>query len=212
MGSRADVLRIARGEIGVTESPRGSNRQKYGAAYSMNGVAWCAEFVWWVFRGADVPLLLKTAYTPALAGAYQRAKRWLPNTSTKVQPGDIVLFYWPNMGRIAHVGIVEKVLPSGDIQTIEGNTDAGGSRTGGQVMRRVRSRATIHRNGGFALPVFEEGAEMDAKERADLKKAVDYAKEARTVGHQAKNAAQDALAVAKESLALTKKIAAKVGA
>jgi CHAP domain-containing protein len=209
VASRADVLRIAAGELGTSERPPGSNRQEYGAAYSMNGVAWCAEFVWWVFRAAGVALPLKTAYTPALAAGFQRLKRWLANTSPKVQPGDVVLFYWPNMGRIAHVGIVEKILASGDVQTIEGNTDAGGSRTGGQVMRRVRSRATVHRYGGFGVPDYEEG-DMDTADKAALKKAVDNSAEAKKVGHQAKNAAKDAAAIAKETRELVKGLGAKI--
>ena len=41
------VMRVALQQYRYTESPPGSNRTKYGKAYGADGVAWCAEFVWW---------------------------------------------------------------------------------------------------------------------------------------------------------------------
>ena len=38
MTTPADIIRTEAAEVGVTEYPRGSNRQKYGAAYGANGV------------------------------------------------------------------------------------------------------------------------------------------------------------------------------
>jgi hypothetical protein len=166
-GTAERVLEVARGELGEVEHPLGSNKTKYGEAYGMNGVAWCAEFVWWVFQQAGVPLPIKTAYTPTLASAFQSEKRWLSNVSKDVEAGDVVLFYWPSMGRIAHVGIVEVVLASGDVQTIEGNSDVAGGRSGGKVVRHVRSRATVHAHGGFGVPRYHE--EDDVTD-ADLEK------------------------------------------
>ena len=61
-----------------------------------------------------------------------------------------MFFRWPSLGRIAHVGIVEKVNIDGSYVTIEGNTDIAGGRTGGRVMRQVR-RANI---AGFGRPVY----------------------------------------------------------
>lgn len=170
MTSAADVLAIARNEIGYKESPSGSNRTKYGQWYGLNGEPWCAMFVSWVFDKAGLRLPASTskgfAYTPAGAAWFKRQGKWLTNISTKVTPGMVVFFYWPSMGRIAHVGIVEEVKPNGDLVCIEGNTDAAGGRTGGQVMRRVRSRQTVHQYGGFGIPAFgsEEGLDMTKDE------------------------------------------------
>lgn len=176
-GTRERVVELAREELGTVESPAGSNKTEYGKRYGMDGVAWCAMFVWDVFDRAGAELPIKTAYTPALAAAFQAEDDWLKNTSKDVQPGDVVLFYWPSMGRIAHTGIVEAVLPNGDLQTIEGNTDAAGGRSGGRVMRRVRSRATVHPNGGIGVPDYEEAtfmAELSAEEQRDFyEKTVD---------------------------------------
>lgn len=164
MTTASDVLAVARNEIGYKESPKGSNRTKYGSWYGLNGEPWCAMFVSWVFDKAGLRLPASTskgfAYTPAGAAWFKKQGRWVSNISTKAEAGDVVFFYWPNMGRIAHVGIVEDVRPNGDLETIEGNTDAAGGRTGGQVMRRVRSRATVHRYGGFGQPLFETEDDM----------------------------------------------------
>ena len=47
MSYSEEVLEIARAELGVQEYPAGSNKQKYGVWYGMNGVQWCMEFVQW---------------------------------------------------------------------------------------------------------------------------------------------------------------------
>lgn len=57
------------------------------------------------------------------------------------QPGDVVLFDWGGDGATDHVGIVEKNLGGGRLQTIEGNTSSGsaGSQSAGNgVWRRIR--------------------------------------------------------------------------
>ena len=43
------VLAVARGELGNTESPAGSNRTKYGKWFGLDGYAWCMIFVMWCF-------------------------------------------------------------------------------------------------------------------------------------------------------------------
>src|SRR5690606_16984634 len=58
---------------------------------------------------------------------------------------------FPGMGRVSHVGIVEKVHGPRDITAIEGNTDAAGGRTGGKVMRKRRSGSIID---GFGRPAY----------------------------------------------------------
>ena len=53
----SDVLKIAASQIGVCESPKNSNRTKYGKAFGMNGVPWCAIFLWWCFKIAGLSSL-----------------------------------------------------------------------------------------------------------------------------------------------------------
>ncbi|WP_172121323.1 CHAP domain-containing protein [Actinomyces faecalis] len=60
----------------------------------------------------------------------------------QAQPGDVVIFNWDG-GPTDHVGLVERNLGGGVLQTIEGNTSSGaaGSQSAGNgVWRRRRSR------------------------------------------------------------------------
>ena len=61
------IIEIALAELGVKESPKNSNRQKYGKEYGVNGTAWCCQFAWWVFKHAGAAALFyggkKTAYS-----------------------------------------------------------------------------------------------------------------------------------------------------
>lgn len=145
MTTAASVLNVARSQVGYVEGP--NNHTKYGVAYGLDHAPWCAMFVWWVARqasGGD-KLIAPIAYTPALAQWFreQGDARW----GIKPRIGAIALFDFPDsVHRIQHVGIVEKVLPNGYIQTIEGNTSSGtaGSQSdGGGVYRRIRRTSLV---------------------------------------------------------------------
>lgn len=80
----------------------------------------------------------------SLAAAKQHG-RYLPPTATP-GVGDQVYFDMPvnghRLGHAHHTGLVRRVLPNGDIETVEANTSAGesGSQDNGQgVYVRVRS-------------------------------------------------------------------------
>jgi hypothetical protein len=141
--SAGAVLDVARGQIGYHEAPDGSNR--YGAAYGMDRVAWCNEFVWWCFvQAGAAALICKSAYTPTTASWYQQQGR----ADRTPRPGDLVFYNWPGDGvdRIQHVGLVEAVAASGTLTTIEGNTTsgaAGNQSDGGWVARRSRSQSAV---------------------------------------------------------------------
>jgi hypothetical protein len=148
----ARVLEVARRELGVVESPPGSNRQKYGAAYGWNGVAWCAQWAWWVLTQAGcAPLAPKTASTVVMRDWYRQRGQWHTRSP---QPGDLVFFKFPgNSNPVNHVGIVEAVEPAGTLITIEGNTAGtavGDQRNGGMVARKRRMANVV----GFARPAY----------------------------------------------------------
>lgn len=141
------VISKARSQLGTSEQPPFSNRQPYGAWYGMNGVAWCAIFVSWVFWHAGYPLPpIRTrkgfAYCPDIVNWAKRNDCWV-DRNTRPEPGWIVLFDFPGDGvnRPSHVGIVQGVLPDGRVHCLEGNTNGSGSRTGGKVMEHYRSVA-----------------------------------------------------------------------
>lgn len=162
MPSAEQVLNRARSQLGRVESPPGSNRIEYNDWYYGNATRapWCATWLSWCFFHEGLPLPATNsrgfAYTPSGAQWFKNRGKWMNNHSPDVRPGDVVFFYWPSMGRIAHVGVVEAVRPNGDVVTIEGNTDESGGRSGGKVMRRVRSRATVNARGGFGRPDFTQ--------------------------------------------------------
>jgi hypothetical protein len=118
-GGVGAMLNAARGELGVTEQPPGSNespriRQYREASGSPPPGPWCAYFVSWAARQAGMPI----GPNGSGFGSVDAVWDWAENagrTSQQPRPGDLVV--WGE-----HIGIVEAVLPDGRIQTIEGNT------------------------------------------------------------------------------------------
>ena len=151
-----NILTVARSQIGVKESPAGSNRQKYGSAYGMNGVPWCAEFVWWCGSKAGEPNVIGKSASAAYIqeATVKKGGAWVMAKTTKVDtrmsyarqamPGDVVSFDFGAMDAVRdHVGIVESI--DGDyIICIEGNTSKRGSQSnGGEVCEQKRSYISI---------------------------------------------------------------------
>ena len=132
-----DVLKIAAGELGVTEFPANSNRTKYGAWYGLDGQPWCMMFVQWCFNQAGLELPYRTASCSDMLSWY---KKYQPERVVGApKRGDIIIY---NFG---HTGIVESVA-AGTITAIEGNTSAGNSGSqsnGGGVFRRIRSTTLV---------------------------------------------------------------------
>lgn len=148
----ARVIEVARQEIGTRELPAGSNKVKYGHWYGLDGYPWCAMFVSWVVWQVLGPLTpLRKLQSPKGFSSTQAGLRrasqlgWVKSTP---RPGDVFIHRTDAIR--GHTGIVVEVLADGRVRTIEGNTDASGSRTGGQVMEQVRSLSYI--NGGFIRP------------------------------------------------------------
>lgn len=164
MGTAAGMLAEARRWLGTGE-PNAIQRWyagKHGAAYSGNQ-PWCDMAVtYWAHQSDNVDAVLPggdRAYTVSHASDFKAAGRWLPGTAANVdqaRPGDIVFFDWGasnSISAIDHVGVVEKPLGGGRVQTIEGNT-------GDQCLRRVRSAGVI---AGYGRPAYT-GAASDWQE------------------------------------------------
>jgi hypothetical protein len=124
-GPGARIVAIAESQLGQTEQPPGSNESPTIAQYrtategAMPGAPWCAYFASWVARQAGEPLGSRGQGLGDVAGIWSWAQsvgRAIPNGPGVVpKPGDLIVF------GDEHVGIVRDVLPSGQIQTIEGN-------------------------------------------------------------------------------------------
>ena len=157
------ILAVARGELGVKESPAGSNRVKYNTAYYGREVSgskypWCCAFLWWVFRQAGASGLFygggKTAYCPTLLTFHKG--QWV----TDYRPGDVIFFNFSGGKTAKHVGICEK-WDGRTITTIDGNTGEGNEANGGAVMRRARKKKYIV---GAYRPAYEEENAVDQKQ------------------------------------------------
>lgn len=156
-----EILKVAVSQIGIKESPAGSNNVKYNTEYygtAVRGSAypWCVCFCWWIFKAAGASNLFyggkKTAYCPTVESYYKSIGQWY--STPKV--GDLVLFDFTGKGIAGHIGIVERVNADGTITTIEGNTSISSNDNGGAVMRRTRKMNVIR---GFARPLYNSTTE-----------------------------------------------------
>lgn len=172
-----EIVRIAQSQLGTPESPPGTNCNPYGPC-----VEWCSLFVAWVWKRAGVPLEGSTAtyaYSgsiynwaeaheggpfavtapgdPLLSTPEANGARALPPSATPV-PGDAVVYgTGPEYGESAHVGIVERVFPGGQITTIDGNFGNRVSRSGPFLPSQAVQYGMPGPVYGFAHPPTTEG-------------------------------------------------------
>lgn len=144
MARASEFVAVAAGQIGVRESPAGSNNVRYNTWYyghevSGNGYPWCMVFVQWCADQAKVKLPTRTASCGALMRAAQAAGQWVEKDFL---PGDIVIFDFPGGAKTDHCGVVESVSGA-NAATIEGNTGSTSDSDGGQVQRRSRPLTQI---------------------------------------------------------------------
>lgn len=151
MGTLNNLLRIARQELGNTESPAGSNRTKYGKWFGLDGNPWCMMFIMWCFAQAGVKLPARTASCGELMRAAKAAGCWV---NGNFQPGDVAIYDFSGKQKTTqHCGIVELELPDYGVQAIEGNTSERGSQdNGGMVCRKNRADKYII---GAVRPIFD---------------------------------------------------------
>lgn len=154
------VLSVARGELGVAESPANSNNVKYNTWYYGRAVRdtasakypWCMAFVQWVFDRAGCRLPYITASCSALLDWYRRNRP--ERVAGAPRPGDIVIYDF------GHTGVVEAV-GDGTITAIEGNTSpgtAGSQSNGGMVCRRTRNVSAVT---AYIRPYTKESEDED---------------------------------------------------
>jgi len=146
------LVSLARNEIGVEEvegSNCGVRVDQYKSATNLpphESWPWCAAFVCWLVREAvrtDGPY---TFARPTTAGAWDfenwskkqdNSTHTLRNPGNDIKAGDIVIF------KFSHIGLCVRSAEAGRIRTVEGNTDAAGSREGGGVFEKSRSLDSI---------------------------------------------------------------------
>ncbi len=146
---RARTKKIYDAQIGVRE--QGTNAGKAIEAYLRytglgKGHPWCAAFVCWVYGQADVSNP-KSAWSPSLFPKskliWQKQSPIVRHGGSSPQTGDIFSIYFPDKGRIAHTGFVDK-WDKNWVITVEGNTNLSGAREGDGVYRKRRPVASLH--------------------------------------------------------------------
>ncbi|HEY8928581.1 MAG TPA: CHAP domain-containing protein [Mucilaginibacter sp.] len=107
------------------------------------GNPWCASFVCWSFGRAGIPNP-KSGYCPDLfTTSHVIYKRSSKSPNKTPQQGDVWGLYFPEKGRVAHVGFVDDWQDKYVI-TVEGNTNEKGSREGDGVYRKRRLIKSIY--------------------------------------------------------------------
>lgn len=164
-GLAAAVIAFAKTQLNVREQPLGSNRgpqvDQYLRAVGLNPAAdsypWCVAFTYFCYQQAASQLGVvnphiktagvldhwnKAANKPGVKRLFQADAVAQP---ARILPGN--LFIIDAGGGMGHSGIVVSVQ-NGYLETIEGNTNEGGSRNGiGVFQRNSRKIASI--NKGF---------------------------------------------------------------
>lgn len=135
--SLSKVIEVARGELGVTEFPAGSNCVKYWPDYtgigpSMQGQPWCVCFLWWCFWKAGESTAFFGGAQTASCGTLLRwyKEQGLTEPVEDVQVGDIGLLNFNGKKTPDHCGLVVEVERDINgkllsVMTIEGNTTPG---------------------------------------------------------------------------------------
>lgn len=167
MNAREKLVAVATGEVGVKESPAGSNRVKYntwfyGREVSGSSYPWCCAFVCWCFAQAGLGSLVRmTGGCTTMMNWFKAKGRLVP--AREAQPGDLVFYQFDKDAYADHIGIVEKVTKTG-VTAIEGNTSLTSDDNGGAVMRRTRKWSVMMAAGRPEWESAKEEKEMTKEE------------------------------------------------
>jgi len=143
---RQKLVHIAQKEVGIREKTGkndGSRIEEYLAAVKLKrGNPYCAAFLSWIYmqEGFAKP---RSGWSPDLVPRSRLTHDALP--------ANIFGIYYPELRRIAHVGMIESVQHSWAV-TLEANTNVAGSREGEGVYRKRRHLKTIPRMADWILP------------------------------------------------------------
>ena len=132
--------------------------KQVGSPYS-DGVAWCDNFVDWLFlqfggkQSIQENLYGFSAYTPTSAQYFMNNNAWYKGNS----PKPCYQIFFKNSSRIYHTGLVVSCA-NGMVNTIEGNTssDKGVVANGGAVNQKSYS-VSDSKIAGYGIPKFLQG-------------------------------------------------------
>lgn len=143
---RDKVKQTYTNQIGVRELT-GNNDGKSVEVYLKyvglpKGNPWCAAFVCFSL-GKNLVKNPRNGYSPALFPVSKVIYTTQKGIIKEPQPGDVFGIWFANKGRIAHVGFIDHWADDW-VTTVEGNTNAAGSREGDGVYRKKRIKRQIY--------------------------------------------------------------------
>lgn len=106
------------------------------------GSPWCASYMSFIFDSLNY-FNPHSAWSPNFTKNGEIIYKKNYKNNKKILPGDVVTFYYSNLGRVGHVGMVVRVEDN-IIYTIEGNTNGSGSRDGDGVYLKKRNLDKIY--------------------------------------------------------------------
>ncbi|MDB5030547.1 CHAP domain-containing protein [Mucilaginibacter sp.] len=144
---RTKVKHIYDAEVGVHEQTNhndGVRVEAYLRYCSLTkGNPWCASFVCWAYGQAKIKNP-RSGYCPDLFNSNHTIyKRTIRSPQAHPQTGDVWGLYFPEKGRVAHVGFVDQ-WQNKYVITVEGNTNEAGNREGDGVYRKRRTIKSIY--------------------------------------------------------------------
>lgn len=139
--SQSCVVQTYHSQVGVREAS-GKNDGKQVEAYLKavklgKGYAWCAAYVKWVFDQCGIKTTIN-----AMALSAHRPGHFVYLKGNKIREpvaGDVFTLYYAHLKRIGHTGFFDKHINDKIYRTVEGNTNAAGSREGDGVYVKYRS-------------------------------------------------------------------------
>lgn len=158
------VIRVAKTEANAGIHDDGNCRVKYNTEFYGREVSgpsyqWCAAFLWWCFKHANLLNYYcggeHTASCERLLSYYKSKNQFI---KTGFKAGDILFMNWNNGSSPQHVGLVieDQKGDNGDVKTVEGNTSGSGSqKSGGHVMYKTRKMKFIVGGARLSVPKTE---------------------------------------------------------
>lgn len=152
MPTSGEFLAACKAELGYTESPPGSNCNKFSQALGRPCEAWCADFLVAMARKIGLALPSTSASAQYMLDAFRAAGR----AFTAPVVGDFAFWQFDSGASADHVSVVESLPGDGTVSTVDGNSSVAGSQSnGGEVCERNRSRNLVI---AYGRPVYSTTA------------------------------------------------------
>jgi hypothetical protein len=153
------VLLAAKAEVDAGYREGTNNDTKFGKWYGLNNQPWCAMYVSWCFKEAELSNLVAASSKKGFASC-DAGLKWFASNGQLVpvgqaKAGDIAFFQFDDDAQADHVGIVKGNDGKGVLYVYEGNTsgDAKVSQSNGDgVFLKKRPYSLIM---GVARPAWK---------------------------------------------------------